>query len=231
MRYAVLVLLSACVHQGNGEAETVSVDLTDVVAVVNHTQLVVTVTVDPAATEASAEVTCDSNLIDFIEAEVDGDVFDVRMADPILIEPRATCEVNATVLLLEELRGTGSGKTIGTGDLTGFTDGSVTGSGPLELDGIVGTEVELASTGSGELTAAGTASRLDLDHTGSGAVDAEGLIAVDAVIHNSGSGSTSVTVTRDIEVTLTGSGGVDVYGDPSGTVVFDDSGSGNVTLH
>ena len=68
MRLAVLLVLSACVvHRGNGDEDSVTTSLDEVVDVENASPLALIV--ETGATEESAVVTCDSNLLEDIEVD------------------------------------------------------------------------------------------------------------------------------------------------------------------
>ncbi len=130
--------------------------------------------------------------------------------------------------------------TVDAADLHGL---SLTGSGNLEADGLVGADVEVSCDGSGDLFATGVqadqavislagSGRIALEGAateqvilleGSGDVDAAELIGDVGHVFLSGSGAVDVAVSDALDVQLEGSGSVSYAGDPE----LDVSGGGS----
>lgn len=123
---------------------------------------------------------------------------------------------------------------------------SVTGSGDMTVDRVVGSELRAAVAGSGsldlrdvrietleakiagsgDLRAAGTANTLSLSVAGSGSVAAKRLTARTASVSIAGSGNVEAMVDGDASVSMMGSGNVDLGGRAKCTV--EKMGSGSV---
>jgi carbon monoxide dehydrogenase subunit G len=96
-----------------------------------------------------------------------------------------------------------------------ITDWKVVGSGDLALEEINQPKLRLNISGSGSVTASGTAQTVDLEISGSGDGRLRNLIARSARIEIRGSGDAEVTAQADADVSISGSGDVDLYGHPT----------------
>jgi hypothetical protein len=103
---------------------------------------------------------------------------------------------------------------------------AVSGSGSMSVTGLATRRLKVDLSGSGEITAAGSADSQKIDVSGSGKYRAGGLpsTAVDADI--SGSGEVDVRVSDTLHASISGSGTLTYTGDPR--VSQDVSGSGKV---
>jgi hypothetical protein len=104
---------------------------------------------------------------------------------------------------------------------------SVTGSGDIQIKELKASDFEALISGSGSITAAGAADRLELSITGSGDVHLGALPAKEVSAEISGSGSAQVQVTESLSVAITGSGSVTYSGNPR-SVEKSIQGSGSV---
>ena len=104
----------------------------------------------------------------------------------------------------------------------------LSGSGNITVTGIGGSQLTVALPGSGDISASGSVTRLDISIDGSGVAQFSGLIArnVDAVV--SGSGAIFVTATQSLDAKVPGSGSVLYNGNPA-QVTTSITGSGAVT--
>lgn len=104
----------------------------------------------------------------------------------------------------------------------------LSGSGNITVTGIRASRLTVTVPGSGDISASGSVTRLNISIDGSGDVQATGLSArnVDAVI--SGSGSIFVTVTQSLDAKVLGSGAILYSGNPA-QVTTSITGSGTVT--
>lgn len=122
----------------------------------------------------------------------------------------------------------------GSGDVrvdkaSGDFDGSVAGSGSMDIAQIDGGKVELSIAGSGDIRAAGKAESTEANIAGSGDIDASGLIAKTAEVSIAGSGGVRLHATETADVSILGAGDVDITGGAKCTTSR--AGSGNVTCH
>lgn len=100
------------------------------------------------------------------------------------------------------------------------------GSGDIVVEGLRATEARLSLTGSGSVTASGSAPQLWIDASGFGSVDTTRVVAGDLDIDASGSSSVRARVSRHATINASGSGSVRVEGTADCRV--SKSGSGSV---
>jgi len=199
---------------------------------------------------ASVSVTCDSNLLRYIETFIEGGALVVSVENDTNIQPRSGCYATVVAANLAILEASGSGDidctgavpdlesvvASGSGDIVvEEADGTrletvASGSGNIDLTDVAMDEVDVASSGSGITTLKGTTDDVEIGISGSGAVLAKDLLAEDAEVDSSGSGDTEVYASVSIDITLSGSGDVDVWGSPSSTSE-NVTGSGSVSYH
>jgi hypothetical protein len=103
----------------------------------------------------------------------------------------------------------------------------LSGSGNITVTGIKASRLTVTLPGSGDISASGSVTRLNISIDGSGNAQCSGLIArnVDAVV--SGSGDIFVTATQSLDAKVAGSGAVLYSGNPQVTTSI--TGSGDVT--
>jgi hypothetical protein len=145
------------------------------------------------------------------------------------ILPRLTSEVSGDTLIL----GTKRNATIVTTkpityaltvkDLTGL---ALSGSGSIRISNLTTTALSIKISGSGRITANGTANDQDLEISGSGRYQADGLTSKTVKARISGSGAASVAVTDVLDVEISGSGSLTYSGNPQ--VTQEISGSGKL---
>ena len=121
----------------------------------------------------------------------------------------------------------------GSGDLNvdraeGSTfSGSTAGSGDLKVAALAVETATLRVAGSGTVSAAGTASAINVKVAGSGDVDAQRLTATSASVSVAGSGNVSAVVNGKASVSIVGSGNVNLG--PKAQCSTSKTGSGSVT--
>jgi putative autotransporter adhesin-like protein len=105
---------------------------------------------------------------------------------------------------------------------------NLSGSGNFTVTGIRASRLTVTLPGSGDISASGSVTQLNISIDGSGDAQFSGLIAwnVDAVV--SGSGSIFVTATHSLDAKVPGSGAILYSGNPS-HVATSITGSGAVT--
>lgn len=225
-RLPILLLLPACVNYvGNGVSATEERDLRPVVELVAAGP--VDVVVHPGEPPAMS-VTCDENLLPYVQTVVESGTLTVRSEPGVAISPRTACFVDITLDGLRIVGNAASGDvSIDAGD--DIETARVSGSGDLEVQGIDGAAVSLADSGSGGLLATGTASHVDAEVSGSGTLDAMGLVAATVDARNSGSGDLIAYATDSATLSLTGSGDIELWGGAD-EVTEDDDGSGSIVV-
>ncbi len=95
-----------------------------------------------------------------------------------------------------------------------FTKFGLAGTGSLNLAGIDQPELKVGIAGSGEVTAAGKASKLDVNIAGSGKMHLGQLAANDVNLKIAGSGNTEIAPSGDLNVKIAGSGKVHLMSEP-----------------
>jgi hypothetical protein len=100
----------------------------------------------------------------------------------------------------------------------------LSGSGDLDATGIDADAFDVRSTGSADISLAGTAGRLEVDLEGSGDADLEDLAAGAARVVVDGSGDATVRAADRLDVEVDGSGDVRYHGDPAVIEHLDGSG-------
>ncbi len=245
---AVLIPLTGCclVHTGSGHSSTETRQLDRHDAVALGTMIDVDVVLG-AETDA-IELTCDDNLLRYIDTDVRQGVLEIDTPQGVHITPRTACYATLYTADLNGLTVSGSGSmAVVQGELTDLQDAAVSGSGELWIGQAAGCRVVLDVSGSGGLQIGSlTACSVDADVSGSGGVDvngaadallaatsgsgdldASGLQVIDATARASGSGSIRLTASGHVDAAVSGSGDVIVMGDPE-SVDATSSGSGNV---
>ena len=91
---------------------------------------------------------------------------------------------------------------------------SLQGSGNVGLNDLKQQALQVRITGSGNVTASGTATSLAVDIAGSGDVDARELITTDAILSIAGSGDIAAFVRSSVRARVFGSGDIVVLGNP-----------------
>jgi hypothetical protein len=109
--------------------------------------------------------------------------------------------------------------------LTGLT---LSGEARVSVTGISVPRLTVTVSGSGQLSAAGAAARLDVTLTGAGQAQLSQLIARDVHAVLTGSGLIQVTATSSLDAAVPGSGLIMYTGNPS-QVVTSVTGSGTIT--
>lgn len=166
------------------------------------------------------------NIIDNIKRDVSNghwrisNIKNVRDAKPVT--------VYITIPTIDYVGLSGSGSIKSTGKFSGLNDidVAVSGSGDITMD-IAAKKTEIRISGSGEISLAGSTQSLEVAISGSGDVMTKDLVASSCKIQISGSGDAAVHVNGDLETHISGSGDVRYRGNASVTAKI--SGSGEVT--
>jgi hypothetical protein len=153
----------------------------------------------------SLTVETDDNLLDHISSDVVNGTL-VLEVDGI-IDPTDGIAYELTVVDLEQL--------------------TLSGSGTVEMTTLSADRLDVSISGSGTVTATGSATSQAVDIGGSGRYDASELTSITASVDISGSGTAAVRVRDRLDVDVAGSGAVTYDGDPA--VNQHVSGAGSVT--
>jgi hypothetical protein len=236
-------LITDCID-GNGMVRSEERTTTEITAIANETSFDV---IYVKGDETSVIIEAESNIMPYIETEINGDELDVSTSGGhwclrYTIKPVIT----VTAPFVSELVNAGSGDIIadqlegeeikvidsGSGDITtgaiGCTNAAftVTGSGNISTDAINASSLKAALSGSGNLTIKGNAATSILTISGSGSIFAGDLKTGESQITISGSGSIHATVLEYLKAVLSGSGNIYLYGDPE--ISLTRTGSGRI---
>lgn len=169
-------------------------------------------------------VETDNNLMDYLDTDVNGGVWDIEFERCVRNVTRLT--VYITVPEIEKLIVSGSGSIVGEDAFAGDElETNVSGSGNIEFN-FTGNVVEASVSGSGHIDLFGGAEFLDVNISGSGDIRAFDLVSQECDVHISGSGDARVNVEDFLKVRISGSGDVLYMGNPE--LDIDITGSGSV---
>ena len=175
--------------EGSGDLETVELDLDSFTAIKSSTGLDIDITFGD---EQRVMLTIDDNLVDYITARVRGDVLKLGSRGSIRMSRR--CRLDITLPKLESIQ--------------------ISGSSDVTIEDYDGDYLELAISGSGDITAEGHADEVDIKISGSGDINTRELTARRADVHISGSGDVRVFAEESLDASITGSGDISYYGNP-----------------
>ena len=201
---AVVLLVAACsVTRGSGQVTTASRPVSGFTKV----ELSGTgeLTIEKTGTD-SLTISAEDNILPRLTSEISGDTLTLGTEPNTSIVPTKPITYSLTVK-----------------DLTGL---AVSGSGSIRVSNLTTTSLSTKISGSGTITANGTASDQDLEISGSGRYLADGLTSKTANVHISGSGTASVLASDMLDVKISGSGSLTYSGNPQ--VEQELSGSGKL---
>jgi Putative auto-transporter adhesin, head GIN domain len=201
---AVVLLVTACsVTRGSGQLATE----TRPVSGFTKVELSGTgeLTIEKTGTE-SLTISAEENILPQLTSEVSGDTL-ILGTKP-----------NATIVTTKPIT-----YSLTVKDLTGL---ALSGSGSIRIPNLTTAALSIKISGSGTITANGTANDQDLEISGSGRYLADGLTSKTVKARISGSGAASVAATDVIDVEISGSGSLTYSGNPQ--VTQEISGSGKL---
>jgi hypothetical protein len=180
-------------------------------------------------TEGEITIKGESNLLEYIITEVEGDVLKIKTENNISLKP----SFNKTITITIPFEAIDYVSLSGSGDITAkdkivannFT-ARVSGSGDIVLD-VEAKAIEASVTGSGDLTLKGKTKDLKASVTGSGDFHGYGLDAIDVEAKVTGSGDVEIVCNGDLKARVTGSGDIEYKGSPK-TEDTKVTGSGSV---
>ena len=163
-------------------------------------------TIEQTGTE-SLTISAEENLLPKLTSEVSDDTLVLRSTSNAKIIPTQPIKYSLTVK-----------------DLSGL---AVSGSGSVTMSKLATAALSTNISGSGAVTASGTADQQDLKISGSGRYQAEQLTSKTVKVDMSGSGVASVHASDALDLHMSGSGTLTYTGDPK-QVTQQISGSGKV---
>lgn len=190
----------------------------------------------------SVLVSCESNLIEYIETAVFDDELKIRTPNFVTIRPRKTIEVYVKGPYVEKIHLSGSGliqtDSISSENLTLSVSGSgkveaafygsnlninISGSGDIDLYAECDYN-EIKISGSGKVYLAGYADRSYYSISGSGKFYGYDFPVNDSEVKISGSGDLYLNVAEQLTATISGSGNIYYIGNPQITTNISGSG-------
>lgn len=180
--------------------------------------------------EGSVKIEAESNLIEHIVTEVEGDNLKIYVQKGYNLDTSRGSKLLITVPFkeLSNVNLSGSGDVYTEDVIKGNRfSASISGSGDVHL-AIEASEVKTSITGSGDMVLRGSTETLKCDVTGSGDLKAYDLKAQNVYASVTGSGDIKTTAANSIKARVTGSGDIDYQGNPE----MEDkkvTGSGDIT--
>jgi hypothetical protein len=176
-------------EEGSGDLETVELDLEPFTVIKSSTGLDINITFGD---KQKVLLTIDDNLVDRIKARVRGDVLKIESRGDCRMSRR--CQLDITLPKLESVQ--------------------ISGSSDVIIEDFEGDFLDLAISGSGDMTVNGHTNRLEITISGSGDINTRALTAREASVSISGSGDVRVYADERLDAGITGSGDISYYGDP-----------------
>lgn len=163
----------------------------------------------------SIQVEAESNLLPYIETEVDGNDLKIRVKKGFNIRPTKEVNVYITMAKVHELAASGAGGFYSKGKLnTDKLELAVSGSANADLDLSAG-NVEVAVSGSSNVKLKGSASEAEYKVSGSAEIQAFDLQSDDVEIAISGSANANVNAQKKLDLKVSGMGNVKYKGSPA----------------
>lgn len=175
----------------------------------------------------SVKVEGDDNILQYIETIVDDNWLEIRTREHFNIHTSKPVKVYVTTPAITDLRLTGSGNIVSnpkfsTDENTSF---DISGSGDISA-AINAPRVEAHISGSGNLHISGETKDVEIHISGSGNYDGAGLKAENAEVSIAGSGDANLFADNRLKASIAGSGNVKYKG--NATVDSHIAGSGAV---
>lgn len=175
--------------------------------------------------EPSIEVTAESNLLPYIETQIDGNQLTIKTKRSRNLNNKFPIEIYLFSPQVKQLQLSGSGL-IETGHLEAERfEVSVSGSGKIKASVDAG-ELKAILSGSGQINLNGQCSHSEMRISGSGKIASYHLEQEDCQMTISGSGEALVNVSHTLDVNISGSGNVRYINTP--VIHSNISGSGKV---
>lgn len=183
-----------------------------------------------AGDEGTITLEGESNLLDYIITEVQGNALKIKVEKGKSLKPSNRMMIKVTVPFrdLDEVTLAGSGDVISSALIKANNfHTAVAGSGDLILE-VEANTIDSRVAGSGDLTLSGSTRDLEASVAGSGDIHASKLDAKNVDARVAGSGDISVRCSDSLKARVSGSGDIEYSGNPSkqDTKV---SGSGDIS--
>lgn len=215
----------ACLF-GSGVAQTEVRELGEFTAIHNAAALDVEIEyVTPGTALEPAELTCDDNLLDDIDTEVDGGVLRIDTGRRDL-RTHTTCKLWLQASSLSTLAISGPGSITAEGPF-GIDHIDVDGPADLVVRGLVSRKLVVTADGPSHVALSGEVETAEIHVDGPTDIEAAGLQVQSLVFDGSGPLSADLYASERAEVVLDGPGDVRVHGDPADRDV-DVDGPGDV---
>ncbi|MCW3109608.1 MAG: hypothetical protein JWQ09_4114 [Segetibacter sp.] len=177
---------------------------------------------------ASVKVEADDNILQYIETVMDDNWLEIRTRDNVNINTSKPVKVYVTTPDIRDLKVSGSGnikcnQKFSTNNNTSF---DITGSGDITA-AINAPKVEAHISGSGNLHISGETKDVEIHISGSGNYDGPELKAENAEVSIAGSGDADLFADERLKASIAGSGNVKYKG--NATVDSHIAGSGSVS--
>ena len=175
----------------------------------------------------SLVIEAEDNILPLIETSVQNGKLTIGMKPNTSITTIRGIRYTITVKSLTGVETSGSADVTvtNTASADSFT-ASTSGSGAIKLSDVQAETLNIHTSGSGNIAAAGKAGTVSVTTSGSGNVSGANLQCDSATATTSGSGNITLWVTSSLTARTSGSGNVNYYGQP--TVTRSESGSGRV---
>lgn len=247
---ALTLSTQACVFvvdpDGQGERETRTLELSaPITAIEQHTFFDLEISV---GADTTPSVTCTSRALDDLRLRERSGTLEIVMDTPRWPTFPRECRIELGVASLTALTVDGVGHTDVFGDADGLTQLVHDGTGRLQLDRVITSELRaltegtgglfigeldadrlrLTHDGTGPVQMAGVADTVTLVASGTGGTDLGDLVARVVEVDASGTGPVTVHGTESVSGTLTGTGSVRIRG--GGDVEIVDDGPGDVVI-
>ncbi len=141
----------------------------------------------------TVRVTTDNNLLAHVETRVENGKLNIKPRGKI--KPKTGLNVDVTVPRLTAAR--------------------VSGAGDMNINDVVGDQLDLSISGVGNLNANGQVNNISTSISGAGDADLRQLYAENATVRISGAGDASVYASESIKARISGVGDVICYGNPT----------------
>lgn len=157
--------------------------------------------------EPSLKVTCDDNLLEFIQTEVEDGTLKLEVVENI--KPSNGIQFDIVV--------------------TELTSVGVSGAANVDIDSFRGPQLRLSVSGSCKLNARGTVDNLEIAVSGAASIQTAELIAKAVKVSVSGTASGDVYASDSLDASISGVGRINCLGKP-GNVKEAISGTGKITV-
>ena len=142
--------------------------------------------------EPSLEVEGDDNVLEFVTAEVRGNVLRLKSSKSYSTDEPVRFKI--TVPNLEGL--------------------TVSGAGRIDITGMKNEKFEIDSNGAPNIVVSGTTNTVDINSNGAGRIDTQNLRASRAVVDSKGVSRIDLDVSEQLDITVSGPSTVTYKGDP-----------------